>query len=79
MSEFCANISKRNEHLAKLAIENGGEMIVPQKYLPKKLNGENKVFVEILSESQYEKRRKNTAKAILSEILGSQESVSQER
>ena len=55
--------------LFKFSKNNYSELIIPKRYLPKKIKEGEVLHLEIYSEKEAEERQKNIARKILEEIL----------
>lgn len=58
----------RNGHVV-LDFGTYGQLVVAKKYLPKNVEIGTKLLVELLTELDFEKRKKSIGKAILEEIF----------
>lgn len=62
-------ILKIENHLALLVLDDGQVIKVKRRFLPWEIKEGEEVVAEFLRPAEFEKRKKNLAKAILEEIL----------
>ena len=70
LNATCTAIQKDG---ATLQVTASKKITLPADYLPANTKTGDAVVVEVMSKDQYQKRQKNVAQAILTEILGASE------
>ncbi|GAG01090.1 unnamed protein product [marine sediment metagenome] len=73
MAEFTVVVKRIENRKAVLELGHGHNIVLPLKLLPINIKENDTIILETLSEAQHEARRQNIAKALLEEILGSEE------
>ncbi len=70
MMQFTATIAKVENRVATLKV-GATEFKMPVRMMPKNVAENDTVVIEVLSSGQFEARQKNIARAVLCEILNS--------
>lgn len=76
MVQFTATVKSVELGKVLLEVEGCGEILVPTKFLPRGVAVGDKVYIENMTQGQFEARKKDIAKALLAEILGENEAQS---
>ncbi len=79
MVQFTATVKSVEQGKVLLEVEGCGEILVPVKFLPRGMAVGEKVYIENMTQKQFEARKKDIAKALLAEILGENETQSRQK